>query len=323
MKNSILFRFALLAVVVLFSSCSSQHEQKPRFGFVINISGARFWDIAHAGCLQAAQEEGVELDFRTPSPPTAAEQKQLVEALISKGIQGMAITPLSPESMGRMIDEMPDSIPVICQDSDAPKSKRFCYIGTDNIDAGHKAGEAMKRALPDGGEVALFVGNLDVTNAKERREGVLKALEGSRCKVVETFTDGGERAPAQANVGIALGKYPNLKGIIGLWGYNGPAAARALEDSPGRDVKIIAADDDQDTLSAVRKGTIFCSIVQGEYEFGYKSIKMLAKLHRKEKVDLPKDKCIYIPTSVCDKSNVDEVQRISDERMALLKKLSP
>jgi ribose transport system substrate-binding protein len=287
---------------------------------VINVSGARFWEIAHAGCLQAAEEEGVTVDYQVPGESTAAQQKQIVETLISKGIQGLAITPLNPGSLGRVIDEASETMPVLCQDSDAPHSKRLCYIGTDNVAAGRAAGKAMLRALPEGGDVALFVGQLDVGNARERQQGVLEVLAGSNCHVVGTFTDGGDRPTARANAADALAKYPRLKGIIGLWGYNGPMAAKALEDSPGRDVKIVAADDDVDTLLAIRAGKIVYSIAQQPYEFGYRSIKMLARLNRKEAVEIPESKCIFVPTILVDRQNVDAIEAKAGEKMALLKK---
>jgi ribose transport system substrate-binding protein len=178
-------------------------------------------------------------------------------------------------------------------------------------------GEAMKKALPGGGEVALFVGQLDVGNARERRQGVTEALRGSNCKIVGIFTDGADRPTAKSNVSDVLAKYPNLKGIIGLWGYNGPAAAKALEDSPGRDVKIIAADEDVETIGYIRDGKIAASIVQQPYLFGYQSIKILAALHRKEPPDLPPNKIIYVPFLIMERANVADIESMVNEKLAL------
>src|SRR5437667_8681896 len=79
-------------------------QKRARFAFVINVPG-RYWDIAHAGCLQAAREEGVEVEFYVPGESTAAQQKQIVEALVSRGIDGLAISPLNPDSLARVLDE--------------------------------------------------------------------------------------------------------------------------------------------------------------------------------------------------------------------------
>ena len=294
-------------------------QEKPRFAFVINVPG-RFWDIAHAGCLQAGHEEGVEVEFHIPGESTAAQQKQIVEALISKGIDGLAITPLNPQSMGRVLDEAAGYMPVICMDSDAPDCSRICYIGTDNVDLGRRLGEQMKEALPEGGEVAIFVGQLDVGNAKERQQGVLEALKDSNLKVVGTFTDGGDRPTAKSNVADVVAKHPNLKGCIGLWGYNAPAAVKALEDSTDRRVRVVGADEDVETLFALRQGKMFAAVAQQPYVFGYESIKALARLHRGEQLELPEDKLIFVPTYLITKENVAEVQKDIEEKLALLEK---
>jgi ribose transport system substrate-binding protein len=305
--------------VTLTSSTGKSPLQKPVFAFVINVSG-RFWDIARAGVKTAALEEGADYDFQVPGQSTAAQQKQIVEALISKGIQGMAISPLSPQSLGTLIDQASEHFPVICQDSDAPESKRLCYIGTDNIGAGRSAALEMAKALPEGGEIAVFVGKLDVGNARDRYAGVLEGIKGTTLKLVsdEPFTDQADRPTAKANVTRVLAKYPDLKGVIGLWGYNAPAAVSALRDSPGCDVKVVGFDEDIETLDAIRNGQMVASVAQQPYEFGYQSIKMLARIHRGEKVEIPQNQLIYVPHKVITQANVDDWERFINEKLASL-----
>jgi ribose transport system substrate-binding protein len=316
---------SVFAAALLGNGCGERStgagSAKPRFAFVVNVPG-RYWDVAHAGCLKAAEEDGVEIEYHVPGESTAAQQKQIVEALVSKGIAGLAITPLNPQSMGRVLDQAAPYMPVVCIDSDAPDSKRLCYIGTDNVALGRQLGEHMKRLLPDGGKVALFVGQLDVGNAHERRQGVLEALANSKVEVVGTFTDGADRPTAKSNVATVLAKVPDLRGIIGLWGYNAPAAVKALEDSPGRDVKVIGTDEELDTLQAVRQGKMAISVAQQPYEFGYRSIKMLARLHRKEPVEIPPSKLIFVPTYDITKQTVDDVDRTLNEKLLMLQKPS-
>ncbi len=50
------------------------------------------------------------------------------------------------------------------------------YIGMDNYAAGRACGELVKQALPDGGEVMLFIGRLEQDNSKYRRQGVIDVL---------------------------------------------------------------------------------------------------------------------------------------------------
>jgi ribose transport system substrate-binding protein len=323
-QNLIRFVALLMAVASLVclgcSGSSTRGGDRPRFAFVVNVPTDRFWDIAYAGCLQAAAEEGVIVEFHAPNESTAQQQKQIVEALMSRGIDGMAISPLNPQSLGLLLDQAAEMFPVICQDSDAADSKRVCYIGTNNVDLGRKLGELMKQALPEGGKVALFVGQLDVANARERQQGVLEAVKDSNIQVIGTFTDGAQPAEAKRVVTDVLAKNPDLKGIIGLWGYNAPQAINALEASPGRDVKVVGSDESIETCRAIKQGKQYGSVAQQPFEFGYQSIKILAQLHRGEKPEIPPEKVIHIDTYLITQENVHEVERQIEDKLSLLAK---
>jgi ribose transport system substrate-binding protein len=313
----------IASAMLIGSGCASASKagrDKPRFAFVVNVPTDRFWDIAYAGCLKAASEEDVIVEFHAPNESTAQQQKQIVEALMSRGVDGMAISPLNPESLGLVLNKAAELFPVICQDSDAATSSRVCYIGTDNVALGRRQGELMKRALPQGGKVAIFVGQLDVANARERQQGVLAALAGSNLEVIGTFTDGAQPAEAKRVVTDVLAKTPDLKGIIGLWGYNAPQAVNALGENPGRDVKIIGSDESIETMRAIKSGKEFGSVAQQPFDFGYRSIKVLAELHRGKQPELPKDRIIYVDTYVITPENLVEVEDQIHEKLSQLEK---
>ncbi|MEO2047621.1 MAG: sugar-binding protein [Pirellulales bacterium] len=312
----------LLILWVFVPACSRPNatdDTKPRFAFVVNVPADRYWDIAYAGCLQAASEENVTVEFHAPNEATAQQQKQIVESLMSRGLDGLAITPLNPESLTAVLNQAAEMFPVICQDSDASESNRVCYIGTDNVELGRQMGEMMKQALPAGGKVAIFVGQLDVANAKERQQGVFEAIEGSKLEVIGTFTDGGQPAEAKRVATDVLSKYVDLKGIIGLWGYNGPQAVNALEGSPEREVKVVGSDESVETMRGIRLGRQVGSVAQQPFEFGYQSIKLLAKLQRGETVNLPENKIITIDTYTITSENCDEVEQAIAAKLELLK----
>ena len=69
---------------------------------------------------------------------------------------------------------------LITQDNDAPRTRRKLYLGTDNYEAGKAVGKLVKEAMPEGGTIAIFVGQPDPINAKERRQGVLDELAGKK-----------------------------------------------------------------------------------------------------------------------------------------------
>ena len=66
-----------------------------------------------------------------------------------------------------MIDRGTAKALITTTDSDAATSKRAFYVGTNNVDAGRQAGELIKKAIPQGGKIMIFVGKRDAQNAKE------------------------------------------------------------------------------------------------------------------------------------------------------------
>src|SRR5690242_13806316 len=67
---------------------SNGSTKKLKLAFVSN-NAANFWTIARTGCNDAAKDLGnVEVDFRIPSTGSAAEQQQILNDLIARGIDG-------------------------------------------------------------------------------------------------------------------------------------------------------------------------------------------------------------------------------------------
>src|SRR6266540_5237117 len=114
---------------LLFSGCNKRAGDVKKIAFVTN-NAADFWTIARKGTEKAQQEvPGVEVEFRIPSNGGADEQKRIVDDLLAKGIDGMAISPVDPANQTQMINDAMKQTLVITQDSDAPNSNRICYIG--------------------------------------------------------------------------------------------------------------------------------------------------------------------------------------------------
>jgi ribose transport system substrate-binding protein len=248
-----------------------------KFAFVTNNS-AGFWNIAVKGVQKAEKDFGIKAEVFRPLKGELAEQQRYIEDVMVLGFQGMAVSPVNPESMTPLLDRVSEKMPVICHDSDAPKSKRVAYVGTNNTEAGRAAGVAALKALGDKrkGKVALFVGRIDMQNAIERRAGVEEILKPTGLEILPVFLDGTDRAKAKKNVEDALARYPDLILTIGLWSYNGPSLAGAIRAS-SRPVKpaIVAFDEDEETLKAIEDGLIYATIVQKPFEFGYQSMKLL------------------------------------------------
>ncbi len=171
----------LLGVSFVFYSCDRNIEEdtsgKMSFAFVAGAA-TDFWSFAQRGSEKAGNElPNVDVEFRFTSDGTASEQRRIIEDLLARGIDGLAVTPLDPINQKPMVDRLSRQIPVVITDSDVSGSGRLCYLGTDNVEAGREAGKLIKELLPDGGKIMLFVGKRDAQNAVERIQGIREELE--------------------------------------------------------------------------------------------------------------------------------------------------
>ena len=297
--------FLTCASALLLAGCS-RSGSKPQIAFITN-NAADFWTIARKGVEKAAAEmPDMNVEFRL-GDGTAAEQKRIVDDLLARGVSGIAISPVDPANQVTMLNDVAQRAVVFTQDSDAPDSKRACYVGTDTVAAGRQAGDLIKEALPQGGKIALFVGKLDAKNAQERLQGIKEAIAGTKIEILDVRTDDTDQVRAKANVSEMLVSHPEVAGLVGLWSYNGPAILNAVKDAGKTgQVKIIAFDEDDETLTGVKSGAIIGTVVQQPYEFGYQSMTLLAKVVKGDRSGIPASHQIFIPTTVIRQSNVDD-----------------
>jgi ribose transport system substrate-binding protein len=286
---------------------SAPAAAKKKVSFVSN-NAANFWSFARAGCNAAARELGdVDVDFRITQDGSSAAQRQILDDLVAKGIDGIAVSVNDPDNQTDFLNKIADQTLLICCDSDAAKSKRVAYIGTDNEAAGEEAGKMIKECLPNGGKIMLFVGHSDSQNAIERSGGIKKALDGSNIQIIDIRTDDTDAARAQKNAEDTLVKYPDIACLVGLWNYNGPAILNAVR-SAGKtgQVKIVCFDDEADTLAGIAAGDIYGTVVQNPYEFGRQSVTRMDKYLHGDKSQLGGK--MFIPTRDIKKDNVADYQ---------------
>ncbi len=294
--------------------------KKPRVAFVSN-GVASFWTIAEAGVNAAAAKFDVEASVHMPNG--IEDQKRTVEDLVTRGVGGIAISPIDPGNQTEILNKAAASTKLITHDSDAPEANRLVYIGVDNYKAGRLCGQLVKEAMPQGGKLMIFVGRMEQDNARRRRQGMIdevlgrsedpkrfdppgEVITGNGFTILGTLTDQFDRAKGKANAEDALTRYPDLAGMVGLFAYNPPLMLEAL-DRAGKlgKVKVIAFDEADETLDGIKKGTVHGTVVQNPYMYGYKSVEVLSELIKGNNSVIPADKFIDIPARLIRKDTVD------------------
>lgn len=280
---------------------------KPKVAFVSNNTH-EFWNIVEKGFNAGAKEGNADPVFQRPQDGTPAGQKKIIDALVARGVKAISISVIDPENQTDYLNSVAKKTPLLAVDNDAEKSNRLCYIGTDNVKAGRAVGKLIKEAMPAGGKIGLFVGQIEPLNARQRIQGVLEELDipieklgtasatrskDGKYELVrkEAYTDDTKQNVARENAAIALTKYAGDDlCLVGLWAYNPPAILNAVKEAKREGkVKIIGFDENNETLQGIEEGTIYGTVVQNPYMFGKRAAEVMAKIARGEDPKLPKD----------------------------------
>jgi ribose transport system substrate-binding protein len=305
----------MLAFIIIFSvSCSSPPPApKPpkavkTIAFITN-NASDYWKIVRKGCEKADKElPDVNLTFKFAFGGKPFEQQTMInDAINIDGADAIAVSPIDPAEEKLTINGAAKRALLITQDSDAPGSDRALYIGADNLAAGRQAGELVKKALPGGGKIMAFVGKREAQNARERFQGLKESLAGSNVEVIDLLTDDNNKVQAKDNAAATIQKYPDIAGMVGLWSYNGPAILEAVKnaDKVGK-IKIICFDDHKSTLDGIKAGSIFGTVAQQPYEYGYQGMQLIAKILRGDRSVIPDDKKFIIPPIIIQRENLDD-----------------
>jgi ribose transport system substrate-binding protein len=318
---------ALIAAAALSACSGGQPAASPSAGapdagrplklaFITNNT-SEFWKIAANGVHKYEAEGKVQVDIKMPPNGRTEEQNQILENLVSQGYDAIAVSVIAPKDQVTVLNRTAERTRLITFDSDAAASKRLLYVGTINYEAGKTLGERIVKLLPKGGKMAVFVGFFSADNAAQRLKGVTDAVTPHGIEIVERREDQTDRAKARSNVEDILNARPDVSLVCGLWSYNGPAIAAALEGT-GKKGKILAAvfDEEDGSLKGIKDGTISATVVQHPYEMGYRSARWMHRLatdFEQAKADIPPDGIENTGVEVIDQENVaDFEKRLAD-----------
>ena len=169
---------ALGSATAAMPSGVKAQEKTKAFAMAPKLVGIPFYSDVETGCKDQAKKMGnVECIFTGATQVDEAEQVRVIRDLITRGVAGIAIAPNNPEFVASSISAaIAKGIPVITFDTDAPKSKRMSFVGTNNRDGGEQGGRAFRAAAPGGGSYAIITGGLAADNLNERIDGFRAGL---------------------------------------------------------------------------------------------------------------------------------------------------
>ena len=322
MKKTLLTA-AVLALIGAPVMASAQ--SKMVFALVPKNMNNPFFDQARDGCKKAEKESGGKIECYYIGPGEHGggdEQVQVVQDLITKKVNGIAVSPSNAPAMAKVLERAKAAnIPVTTWDSDllpADKGLRKTYIGTHNYDIGVNLAKIVMNLKPKGGTICIQSGGPAAANHNERMQGIRDTISGKKSKEPPgdrlTGQNGWtevEGCPLYTNddfplsvkqMGEILAKYPNLTAFVPTGGFPQfvPNAYKQVVEKNMDRIKsgktiLVVADTLPVQMDLMKAGYSSGQVGQRPFDMGYKSMFILQDIVNGKKVDDP----IYTGLDVC------------------------
>lgn len=288
-----------------------------------------FFDLARDGCYKAQEEiEGIECIYIGPPEHTEIEQIQIVQDLISQGVDGIAVAPSNAPAMAKVLKAAGRAgIPTMTWDADVleeDKGVRATYVGTKNYDIGVNLAKIAQSLQPNGGTVCLQTGGAAAANHNERLQGIRDTLGGmsdttppgnklagengwteiDACPLI-TDDDGNRAVQGLTDI---LAANPDLTAFISTGAFTqwfDNAYRQAVEPYKAKmdsgELSVIIADTLPMQMAQLKDGLSNGQVGQRPFEMGYRAMFILKDLVEGKEVDDP----IYTGLDVCTADNAD------------------
>ncbi|MBV8099853.1 MAG: substrate-binding domain-containing protein, partial [Verrucomicrobia bacterium] len=203
-------------------------------------------------------------DGQRSSPKETAD----VEAAITKGVDGIVISPNDAEALAPGLQEAVDAkVPVVTIDRRVNKVPGILgHVGADNVKGGEAQGELIEKLFPNGCTVMNLQGQSGSSPAIDRNKGLHDVLDKAkdRYKMVFEDTAGFDRAKGLSMTESALASMKTPPDVIVC--ANDDMALGALEALKARNlmgkVKLIGFDALPEALGQIKAGNMTATIEQ-------------------------------------------------------------
>jgi simple sugar transport system substrate-binding protein len=271
---------AILAASLLVGA--SAHAQEDDLRFIMVTHGAAsnaFWAVVKDGAERAAEEMGVDLEYRAPETFDLDKMASLVMAAVKDAPDGLIVSiPNADALAGPMRAAVDAGIPLISINSgfDVGRSLgALLHVGQGEYEAGRVAGEAMRNLA---GTKALCL-NHELGNVALdlRCKGFIDGFAGS----VEVMPVPFDAEQAGEAIAARLAEDDQIDVILALSAsIAGEPAVAAVRKLEGRTVHVATFDITDTILKAVADGAASFAIDQQPFLQGYLPVQFLTILHR-------------------------------------------
>ena len=263
----------------------------------------------------AARKMKVNLEWVGPFKVDPDAQVKIIEGLIWRKVDGIAISTSDPDKIRKVIDKaVAAGIKVATIDADCPDSKRLFYCGTDNYKAGWACGEAMVKIVNARGlakkslRTAILTGGIEAHNLNERIRGFKEAVAGKiNLNYVALLACDDDTSTGAKVVESYIKQHPETDVFYfsGGWAFFGPTESLPIyQEWCNRGGIAVSMDTFHPVLVAAKKGFFEALVGQDFRKMGELTVKYLVSAVKGRQISKE-----YIDTGLelADESNFDQL----------------
>ncbi len=210
-------------------------QENPVISTVVKISGIPWFDRMNTG-VEAYQKANPDVVATQSGPATsdAAQQLQIVQDLVAKGVTALAVVPMDPAVLeGTFKRAMERGIIVVTHEADNQINTMADVEAFDNSDYGTALNERLAQCMNNTGKWTTFVGSL---GSRTHMQWVASAEENAKKYPEMQLVDPNNESFDDANgtyekAKEILRKHPDLKGFQTSAGNDVLGIGRAIDEA--------------------------------------------------------------------------------------------
>lgn len=271
--------------------------------------GGAFWSVAKKGAEKAAEDLGVTLDYQE-SNNDPSKQAQLIEAGVSAGCTGIAVSAPNPDAIKDALSKATAAnIPIVTMNSGSAVFQdlgAMTHVGQDELIAGQEAGKKFKEL----GVTKLLCPLQEANNIglQQRCDGAKETF--GNVENLQLSAGLADISKSQAEIQAKLEADKSIDGVFALNSDIATGAAIPAADAVGRKLQIGTVDLSGDAVQAIKDGKMAFAIDQQQYAQGYLPV-VLLYLNKINGHVLGGGKPMYTGPGFVTKDNADQVQQLA------------
>ncbi len=267
-----LMKFAAAAATgILLSAGIAAADDKPVVGLIMKSLANEFFQNMLVGAEAHAVERGdYELIAVGMQNETDFEsQINAVENFITQGVDAIVVAPADSKAMVRPLKRAMEAGIIVVNfdvalDEGAKEQQgmELAFVGPDNRGGAKLAGDALGKALGEGGKVVIIEGNPGADNANQRRMGFEDSVAEYKLALLDSRTAHWETEEANQVFSTMLTANPDIQGVMAANDSMAIGVVKALESAGRDDILVVGFDAIPAVLPMIEDGRLLASVDQ-------------------------------------------------------------